>query len=95
VSDAKGEIGIANSNAPTSAAEAEIELTPHCETAQGDSGQPCSATDLLSFPHCTPSVFKEVVPTVPTVQPLRLVQIVTEKEPTIQHRECAMRCHRE
>jgi len=32
---------------------------------------------------------------VPIVQPLRLVQIVAEKEPTIQLRECAIRCRRE
>src|SRR4051794_40196327 len=51
VGNSDREIVVADDNTPAFTAEPEIELAPYCQTAAGDSGQPRSATDLLSFPH--------------------------------------------
>ena len=45
------EIAAADGDTPSAVPVTEIELAPYRETAQGDPGQPGSATDLMSFPH--------------------------------------------
>ena len=56
--DPDREIAPADGDTPSPAPEAEIEFAPYRETAQGNLGQPGSATDLLTFAHGTPPVFK-------------------------------------
>jgi hypothetical protein len=88
VGDAASEFAATDSHTPSFPSQAEIELAPYCETAQGDSGQPRSATNLLSFPHLhASSLYRNLLKPLHPFNRCAQFKSLQEIEPTIQLRD--------